>query len=430
MSSSTAASMPKVDAGDLKPVGVAADVAISARNLGKVYHMYTNPADRLKQALFRWRKTYFKEFWAVKGVNFEVRRGETLGILGRNGAGKSTLLQMISGILTPSTGEVRVNGRIVPLLELGSGFNPEFTGRENVYLYGAILGLSKDEIDAKFESIEKFADIGMFIDQPLKTYSSGMHGRIAFSVAAHVDPDILIVDEILAVGDAAFKSKCTKVFHRLRDSGCTILLVAHDPYLIKTFCSQGLYLSRGEQVAFGSADVVADKYQKEIESAQMADKSFKTDLPKGEQNLTGLNVFSITSVEVLGPTGEPAEKLKTGQNARVRFTYKTLRGGADKVTFVMSLYRHDMFYICGTTTLMDKLPPFVPGNGGTVEIELPNLKLLAGTYVFRVAIDDDRAFGIYVEQFTKPIQVVDTMEAVGLIDIERRWTVKAEGVQS
>lgn len=141
-----------------------------------------------------------------------------------------------------------------------------------------------------------------------------------------------------------------------------------------------------------------------------------------------MNVFSITSVQVIGASGETVDRLKTGQTAKIRFTYKTLRGGTDKVTFVMSLYRHDMLYICGTTTLMDKLPPFVPGTGGEVEIELPNLRLLAGSYVFRVAIDDDRAFGIYVEQFTKPIQVVDNMEAVGLIDIERRWTVKTEGI--
>ena len=427
MSSDTAQALPKVDASDLAATKARpSDVAIAARNLGKVYHIYDRPADRLKQALFRWRKTYFKEFWAVKGANFDVRRSETVGILGRNGAGKSTLLQMISGVLAPSTGEVRVSGRIVPLLELGSGFNPEFTGRENVYLYGAILGLSKDQIDAKFESIAKFADIGMFIDQPLKTYSSGMHGRLAFSVASHVDPDILIVDEILAVGDAAFKSKCTKVFHRLRDNGCTILLVAHDPYLIKTFCSQALYLSKGEQIAFGAADVVADKYQKEIESAQMADKTFESEMPEAEHDLTGLNLFTIPTVELLGPDGRPTDRLRTGDTARLRFRYKTLKGGADKITFVMSLYRHDMLYICGTTTLMDKLPPFTPGKGGEVTVEFPNLRLLAGSYIFRVAIDDDRAFGIYTEQYTKPIQVVDSMEAVGLMNVERSWSVNQE----
>src|SRR6185295_19667516 len=193
-----------------------------------------------------------------------------------------------------------------------------------------------------FDEVASFADIGEFMDQPLKTYSSGMSARLAFAVAFSIEPDVLIVDEILAVGDAAFKSKCTKVFHRLRDNGCTILLVAHDPYLIKTFCSQGLYLSKGRQIAFGAADIIADKYQKEIESAQMADKTFESDLPVAEHDHTGLNLFSISSIDIVGPDGKTTDCLRTGETARVRFRYKTLKGGADRVTFVMSLCRHDM----------------------------------------------------------------------------------------
>lgn len=433
MSSEVAAPsrLPKVDlSGDLKPTAARHDqIAIRASNLGKVYHIYNRPQDRLKQALWRWKKTYFKEFWAVRNVNFDVRVGETVGILGRNGAGKSTLLQMISGILTPSTGQVGVTGRVVPLLELGSGFNPEFSGRDNVYLYGSILGLTRAQIDERFANIEKFADIGMFIDQPLKTYSSGMHARLAFSVAAHVDPKVLIVDEILAVGDAAFKAKCTRVFHRLRDTGCTILLVAHDPYLIKTFCSQALYLRKGEQVAFGPADLVADKYAKEIEAAQMADKVFDVKDPDPKHNLSGAAVYSITDVQVIGPDGLPTDMLRTGENARIRFTYKTLKPGPDKVTFVLSMYRHDNLYICGTTTLMEGIAPYEPGSGGTVECELTNLPILAGTFHFRVAIDDDRAFGIHAERFTKPVSITDGLRAVGLVHLPRRWTVQAEGVR-
>jgi ABC-type polysaccharide/polyol phosphate transport system ATPase subunit len=423
--------LPKVDVhAECATVAARSDaVAIRASNLGKVYHIYSRPQDRLKQALWRWKKTYFKEFWAVKNVNFDVRVGETVGILGRNGAGKSTLLQMISGILTPSTGSVGVTGRVVPLLELGSGFNPEFSGRENVYLYGSILGLSREQLNERFAAIERFADIGIFIDQPLKTYSSGMHARLAFSVAAHVDPKVLIVDEILAVGDAAFKSKCTRVFHRLRDEGCTILLVAHDPYLIKTFCSQALYLRKGEQIAFGAADIVADKYAKEIEAAQMADKVFDIKDPDPKHDLTGSAVYSITDVQVIGGDGKPTDTLKTGDNVRVRFTYKTLKPGPDRVTFVLSMYRHDNLYICGTTTLMEGLPPFEPGMSGTVECELRNLPVLAGTFHFRVAIDDDRAFGIHAERFTKPITILDAVQAVGLVHLPRRWTVQAEGVR-
>ncbi|MDX2146763.1 MAG: ABC transporter ATP-binding protein [Planctomycetota bacterium] len=410
-------------------------VAIHCENLGKVYHMYARPADRLKQALWRWRRTFHKEFWALKGVSFDVRRGETVGILGRNGAGKSTLLQIIAGVLAPSTGQARVQGRVVPLLELGSGFSAEFTGRENVFLYGQLLGLSPDFLREKFDEIARFADIGEFIDQPLKTYSSGMHARLAFSVAAFVKPDVLIVDEILAVGDAAFKAKSGRVFHRLRDEGCTILLVAHDPYLIKTFCQRALYLRKGEQAAFGEASMVADKYQQEIDAAQVRDGTIEVrGSSKGGagkenddgHNLTGLGLFAIPKVELLSDSGELLTQVRTGQTVRLRFHYRTLRpGAADRVTFVFSLYRHDGLYICGNTTLMDKLPPFSPGKEGVVEITFPNLRLLAGSYVWRVAIDDDRAFGIYVEACNAcPFQVVDGLEAVGMFNLERVWAVQ------
>lgn len=404
------------------------EVVIGATNVGKVYHIYARPQDRLKQALWRWRRTYHREFWAVKGVNFEARRGETVGVIGRNGAGKSTLLQIIAGVLAPSTGEVRVKGRVVPLLELGSGFNPEFTGRENVYLYGRILGLSREFIDRRFAEIEAFADIGMFIDQPLKTYSSGMHARLAFSVASFVDPDILIVDEILAVGDAAFKAKCTKVFHRLRDKGCTIILVGHDPYLIKTFCHRALYLSKGEQVAFGPADVVTQKYQQEIEAAQLADRTVERGPKRPETDLTAAGLFRIDSVDVLDESGSAPDPARSGSTLRVRFRYTTLRASEqERVTFVFSLYRHDSLYICGTTTLMDKLRPMRPGTSGEVEVEFPSLRLLGGNYYFRVAIDDDRGFGIHAEAHTRPFRVADGLEAVGLVNLERRWTIRTEG---
>jgi ABC-type polysaccharide/polyol phosphate transport system ATPase subunit len=405
------------------------ETAIHAENLGKVYHMYARPEDRLKQALWRWKKKYHREFWAIKNITFDVKRGESVGIIGRNGAGKSTLLQMVSGILAPSTGSVSVKGRVVPLLELGSGFNPEFTGRENVFLYGQLLGLSPDFLKERFDEIARFADIGIFIDQPVKTYSSGMHARLAFSVAAFVKPDILIVDEILAVGDAAFKAKSGRVFHRLRDEGCTILLVAHDPYLIRTFCQRALYLKNGECVAFGGSDVVTDKYQQEIDSIQVREGSIENTVDAGPStDLTALGYFSITSVELLDERGERTSHVRCGSGMKVRFRYKTLRQGAEKVTFVFSLYRHDGLYICGNTTLMDKLPAFRPGASGEVEIDFPNVRLLAGNYVWRVAIDDDRAFGIYTEASgVCPFQVTDTLQAVGLFNLERAWSVRTEG---
>ncbi|RLM03608.1 ABC transporter [Gibbsiella quercinecans] len=240
------------------------DVAIQVSNLSKCYQIYSRPRDRLKQFFApklqrvarKESRTYFREFWALKDVSFTINRGETVGIIGRNGAGKSTLLQMICGTLTPTTGDISVNGRIAALLELGAGFNPEFTGRDNVYLNGSVLGLSKAEIDRKFQSILDFADIGAFIDQPVKTYSSGMYVRLAFAVQACIDPEILIVDEALAVGDIGFQYKCFKRMEALKKQGTTIIMVTHSTGSILEYADRCLVMSDGQLIG-DTTDVLA-----------------------------------------------------------------------------------------------------------------------------------------------------------------------------
>lgn len=247
---------------------MSSEIAIKVENLSKCYQIYKQPRDRLKQfVLPHFQRTigvtpkqYFREFWALKDVSFEVKKGETVGIIGRNGSGKSTLLQMICGTLNPTSGSIQTNGRIAALLELGSGFNPEFTGRENVYLNGAVLGLSKDEIDNRFDHIVEFADIGEFIDQPVKTYSSGMFVRLAFSIQSNVNPEILIVDEALAVGDAYFVHRCMLRFHELQKLGTTILFVSHDATAIRSLCSKAIWLADGNVIAKGDTVNVVDSY--------------------------------------------------------------------------------------------------------------------------------------------------------------------------
>lgn len=251
-------------------------IAIRVRGLGKCYQIYDRPQDRLKQSLVpRLQRLagfapakYFREFWALRGVDFDVKRGETVGIIGRNGSGKSTLLQLICGTLTPTTGDTSVTGRVAALLELGAGFNPEFTGRENVYMNSAILGLASQEVDARIEEINAFAEIGDFIDQPVKTYSSGMFVRLAFSAAIHVDASVLIVDEALAVGDTPFQIKCFAKMNELRARGTTILFVSHDLGTVLSFCDQALYLRQGMQVAFGPVEDVTREYERECIRAQ------------------------------------------------------------------------------------------------------------------------------------------------------------------
>lgn len=225
-------------------------LVIRCTDLGKCYQIYDNPKSRLKQALWRGRRQYFREFWALRHVSFDVKRGESLGIIGRNGSGKSTLLQLLCGTLTPTEGTLRANGRIAALLELGSGFNPEFTGLENIYLNAAMLGLTEHEIESRLDEILSFADIGEFINQPVKTYSSGMSVRLAFAVIAHVDANILVIDEALAVGDAIFVQRCMRFIRRMRDERC-LLFVSHDPEAVKSLCSHSLWLSQGAPKAHG-----------------------------------------------------------------------------------------------------------------------------------------------------------------------------------
>jgi lipopolysaccharide transport system ATP-binding protein len=241
---------------------MSSELAVRSRGLSKAYPICRRPSDRLKLTLTRGRWGEAVQFWAVRNVDLEIRRGETVGIVGRNGSGKSTLLEMISGTLHPSEGEVEVNGRVAALLELGAGFNPEFSGRENVHLNGAILGLAPQEIDERFDAIVSFADIGAFVDQPVKTYSSGMYARLAFAVAIHSVPDILISDEILSVGDEAFQRKCFARIEELKAGGGTILLVSHTAATILEICDRAILLESGEHLLTGSPKTVVSLYQK------------------------------------------------------------------------------------------------------------------------------------------------------------------------
>jgi lipopolysaccharide transport system ATP-binding protein len=239
---------------------MSSDIAIKVSNVSKHYQIYDQPLDRLKQSIYRGRKQFYKEFKAIEDVSFEIRKGETVGVIGRNGCGKSTLLQIICGTLTPTTGTVETYGRIAALLELGAGFNPEFTGRENVYMSCALLGLSPEETDARFDDIAAFADICDFIEQPVKTYSSGMYVRLAFAVNIVSEPDIMIVDEALAVGDMNYQAKCMTALARIQEDGATVLFVSHDVGAVKSLCSRGIYLEHGMVKIIGKASDVAELY--------------------------------------------------------------------------------------------------------------------------------------------------------------------------
>lgn len=249
---------------------MSSNIAIKIENLSKCYQIYDKPHDRLKQSLYpraqrllgMQAQQYFHEFWSLRDVSFEIKKGETVGIIGRNGSGKSTLLQIICGTLNQTSGSVMTNGRIAALLELGSGFNPEFTGRENVYMNAAVIGLSREETDLRFDDIAAFSGIGQFIDQPVKSYSSGMMVRLAFSVAINVDPEILIIDEALAVGDELFQRKCFARLEEIRETGATVLFVSHSGSQIIELCDRAVLLDAGELLAVGAPKQIVGRYQK------------------------------------------------------------------------------------------------------------------------------------------------------------------------
>lgn len=245
------------------------NIIISVKNLCKSYKIYDAPIDRLKEAMHPLKKKYHKEFFALNDVSFDIIKGDTIGIVGKNGSGKSTLLKIITGVLTQTSGEVKINGKIAALLELGAGFNPEMSGLENIYLTGTLMGYTKKEIEKRVDPIVEFADIGDFINQPVKTYSSGMFARLAFSVNVNVEPDILIVDEALSVGDMFFQQKCIHKMRKMQENGTTIFFVSHALTTVKSLCDKAIYLKNGELIAIGDSESVCNLYQNEMTDKKM-----------------------------------------------------------------------------------------------------------------------------------------------------------------
>ena len=278
---------------------MAEDIAISVNDVSKMYKLYYNPMDRLKESLGLSRKKKYKEHYALNHVSFQVHKGETVGIIGTNGSGKSTILKIITGVLSPTGGEVSVNGRISALLELGAGFNGEYSGLENVYLNGSMIGFSREEIDAKLQSILDFADIGEFIHQPVKTYSSGMFVRLAFAVAINIDPEILIVDEALSVGDVFFQAKCYRKFEEFKEMGKTILFVSHDLSSIGKYCDRVVLLNKGEKLAEGGAKEMVNLYRRVL-----VNQYDDADLEEGAENAEAGQDGQLTD----GTAGENVSK--------------------------------------------------------------------------------------------------------------------------
>jgi ABC-type polysaccharide/polyol phosphate transport system ATPase subunit len=360
---------------------MSSDLAIRVRNLSKCYQVYEQPQHRLLQGIFRGRKQFFHEFWALRDVSFEVNKGDTIGIIGRNGSGKSTLLQLICRTLAPTSGSVESEGRIAALLELGAGFNPEFTGKENVYMNASVLGLSHAEISARYQDIVAFADIGEFIDQPVKTYSSGMFVRLAFAVVAHVDADILVVDEALSVGDIAFQNKCMAHLRKMTKQGATILFVSHDLSTTQIICDRVVWLESGRVKQIGDPVQVSRDYYvaslgKLMGTIPLADIV--------QQQETGLARYS--EVKVIDWSAEKSPRFKVGDRVTIRFALTALADLGPTVSAI-SVYRSDGDWLIGQTSRDNGAAPWPAANKGGVvkgEIVLDPLSLAPGEY--RIAL--------------------------------------------
>jgi lipopolysaccharide transport system ATP-binding protein len=402
------------------------DIAIRVSNLSKCYQIYDTPRDRLKQfvmprlqRLFGQKpKQYFREFWALKDVSFETRKGETVGIIGRNGSGKSTLLQMICGTLNPTSGSIQTNGRIAALLELGSGFNPNFTGRENVRMSCALLGLSAEETEAKFDEIAAFADIGDFIEQPVKTYSSGMYVRLAFAVNIVSEAEIMIVDEALSVGDMNFQAKCMTALTRIQERGATVLFVSHDIGALKSLCSRGIYLEHGTVKAIGKAPEVAEQYIRtmreemnaetrrfarvssgfvgepkitEKENGQIAEKGNAV-LKRSDEFDKRAAAFrygsggaSITYVELLNMDDEPIQSVEFNQEVKIRIHVESWSEQSISVNFNIRDDKKVNLTGCGFTQVEQEFLTTEIGEQYLVEYTL-RLPLQEGSYSLRTQI--------------------------------------------
>ena len=354
--------------------------AVSVENVWKYFRLYHEKNQYLKSTLLRGRRARYDEFWALKGVDFEIPFGSTFGIIGSNGSGKSTLLKCLAGILSPDKGSVSCNGRMAALLELGAGFHPDLSGRENIYLNGAILGMTRSEIDRKLEEIIDFSGLEKFVDTPVKNYSSGMVVRLGFAVATNVDPEILIIDEVLAVGDESFQHRCHEKIESFRQEGRTIILVSHGLMQVAQLCSTVAWLEKGVIQEIGPSYEVIGKY-----AGQSHDAAPKAEGEIGER--WGSHEAEITRAEFVNVDGVPVHVLKTGEPISLQIDYRAHMPIKEPVFGIRITHLHGT-NVWGSNTKRMGFQPATLNNSGTITLNIPELPILAGTYDLTVALTD------------------------------------------
>jgi ABC-type polysaccharide/polyol phosphate transport system ATPase subunit len=357
------------------------DSVISVEGVSKRFRLYHERNQSLKSALMRRGRVRYDEFWALKDVSFEVRPGMTFGLVGHNGSGKSTMLKCIARILRPEKGKISVDGRMSALLELGAGFHPELSGRENVYLNGSILGMSKRQLEQKFDEIVGFAGLERFIDMPVKNYSSGMYVRLGFSIAINVDPDILLVDEVLAVGDEEFQRKCLERVADLREAGKTIVVVTHALGTVRNLCDEAIWLENGVVREIGPGGDIADAYLGQVHVDREEDES-------GHGTRWGSGDVRIVRVDLHGPNGQPTEQIRTGDEVTFRLHYEAARS-VERPVFGLGVFTLEGVQVSGPNTREAGVWVEQVDGAGVVELHIDRLLLLPGSYVVSAAATDE-----------------------------------------
>lgn len=395
-------------------------IAIDVKNLTKAYRLYQSPAQRLKEIILR--RPFHTDFVVLSNLNFNVFKGETFGVIGENGAGKSTLLKILAKTLKPTSGEVIVNGRSAALLELGAGFNPELTGEENIYLNAYLLGLSKGEIDGKKQEIIDFSEIGDFIKRPVKTYSSGMYVRLAFSIATSVNPEILIVDEALSVGDEYFQKKCIDRMMNFKETGKTILFCSHSMYYVQELCQRTIWIHKGHIKSAGDTGKTIMEYQSHERGKTAALKEKVTDIVNASAGVVTDKPVRIFDVKILNKDGLESDGLKTHEP--VVFSFKVSCNKSDlKAHLGFAIIRNDEVMCFGTLTSFDGLPSVSIKDGQEFRIRIKSLPLLSGMYSVLVAVADEFALHPYDSYRTRNFSIEPSRRELGTAYIEHEWII-------
>ena len=390
---------------------------IQGRDLGKCYKLYARPFDRLREVLSPRGKVYHQDFWALREVSFSVEPGESWGIIGENGAGKSTLLKLIAGVTHPSRGSLEVTGRIGALLELGTGFHPEYTGRENIYFSAAMIGLSRSETEALLPEIIDFSGLGDFIDRPVKTYSTGMFMRLGFSVATTINPDVLITDEVLAVGDESFQKKCVRRMEAFLAQGRSLLFCSHSMYHVRKLCQKAIWLDHGRVRALGDVSEVTNSYEDYVRETEARVRPPE----ETEEKQGSLEYSRLRVVRLLNAVGEEATRFGMGELVRFEIVAETPDGLAPAIA--VGLVRNDKTGIYGALSDFDKARPKAIGDKRfRIVYELPDLSLLPGSYTLRAHLLDPPGLRLF-DTVEKDFTVRGETRELGICRLPHRWVV-------